>query len=45
MGGADDNEIAAIEREVAAEFEEAVAFSTGSAEVSLDEFREFARDY
>lgn len=45
MGGVEESLVAAIEAEIAAEFEEAVAFSTRSGEVSVERFREFALDY
>lgn len=45
MGGADDAAIAAIEAEIAREFEEAVAFSQASGEVTVEQFREFAVGY
>jgi acetoin:2,6-dichlorophenolindophenol oxidoreductase subunit alpha len=45
MGVAGADEIASIEAEIAQEFEDAVAFSMASAEVTPEEFREFARDY
>lgn len=45
MAGADDGEIAAIEAEIAAEYEEAVAFSTASGEVTPEAFRAFAAGY
>jgi acetoin:2,6-dichlorophenolindophenol oxidoreductase subunit alpha len=40
-----DEDIAAIEAEIAAEFAEAVEFSKASAEVSVESFREFAVGY
>jgi pyruvate dehydrogenase E1 component alpha subunit len=45
MGGAKAQEIAAIEAEIAAEFESAVEFSKASAEVTPEAFREFAVGY
>jgi pyruvate dehydrogenase E1 component alpha subunit len=45
MGAASDAEIAAIEAEVAREFEEAVAFAMASGEVTPAQFREFAAGY
>jgi acetoin:2,6-dichlorophenolindophenol oxidoreductase subunit alpha len=45
MGGAKAAEIAKIEAEIAAEFEEAVTFSMASAEVTPEAFRAFAATY
>ena len=45
MGGAKTQEIAAIEAEIAAEFEDAVEFSKASAEVTPEAFREFVVGY
>lgn len=45
MGEADDALIGRIEAEIAAEFEEAVNFATGSGEITLEQFREFVADY
>lgn len=45
MGGVDDATIAAIEAEIAAEFEAAVEFSKNSGEVSVESFRAFAAQY
>ncbi len=45
MGGATAAEIAAIEKQIQEEFEEAVEFSKNSPEVSVEEFREFAAIY
>lgn len=45
MAGVSDEEIAAIEAEIAAEFAEAVEFSKNSPEVTPESFREFAVGY
>jgi len=45
MGGADEAEIEKIEADIAAEFESAVEFSTASAEISVEAFREFSVGY
>jgi acetoin:2,6-dichlorophenolindophenol oxidoreductase subunit alpha len=45
MASIEQAEIDSIEAEVAAEFEEAVAFSMNSGEVTPEEFRAFAADY
>lgn len=45
MGGATDDDVAAIEEGINREFEEAVAFARGSAEVSVEDFRAFAENY
>jgi len=45
MAGVSDNEIAAIEAEIAAEFADAVEFSKNSPEVTAESFREFAVGY
>lgn len=45
MAGVSDDEIAAIEAEIAAEFADAVEFSKNSPEVSTESFREFAVGY
>ena len=45
MGGADKAEIEKIEADIAAEFESAVEFSTASAEISIEAFREFSVGY
>ena len=45
MGGAKAQEVAAIEAEIAAEFESAVEFSKASSEVTPEAFREFAVGY
>lgn len=45
MAGVSDEEIAAIEAEIAAEFADAVEFSKNSPEVSTESFREFAVGY
>lgn len=45
IGGAADDEVSAIEAEIAKEFEEAVSFSMASAEITPEEFRAFAADY
>lgn len=45
MAGVSDDEIAAIEAEIAAEFADAVEFSKNSPEVTAESFREFAVGY
>lgn len=45
MAGVSDEEIAAIEAEIAAEFANAVEFSKNSPEVTAESFREFAVGY
>ncbi|MEO1105712.1 MAG: thiamine pyrophosphate-dependent dehydrogenase E1 component subunit alpha, partial [Pseudomonadota bacterium] len=45
MGGASDDEIAAMQAEIDREFEDAVAFARDSVEVSVEEFRAFAENY
>ncbi len=45
MGDASEEEIAAIEAEINAEFAEAVEFSKNSPEVTIESFREFAVGY
>jgi pyruvate dehydrogenase E1 component alpha subunit len=45
MAGVSDEEIAAIEAEIAAEFADAVEFSKNSPEVTPESFREFAVGY
>jgi acetoin:2,6-dichlorophenolindophenol oxidoreductase subunit alpha len=45
MSGADAADIAAIEAEIAAEFEAAVSFAKGSREITAAEFSEFVAQY
>jgi acetoin:2,6-dichlorophenolindophenol oxidoreductase subunit alpha len=45
MGGASPAEVAAIERAIEKEYDEAVAFARSSGEVSIAEYREFIDNY